>query len=174
MFIYIYKCHIYIYEWLTKWLSGKESACQCRRNKRLCFDPRVGKICWSRKWQPTPVFLPGKFHRQRSLTGHHTWGCKESDTTEPTCASMFTRTSCRTFMRTRFISCGKIPISDSSIKFLCLISLALKISINLLPSVKFCLPFNFTSVKTSSKPSPSWFLISCPAFLYFTYVLPWK
>ena len=135
-------------------------------------NPWIMKTLWHRKWQSTPIFLPGKFHRQRSLTHYHLWGHKESDTTEPTCASMFTRTSCRTFMRTRFISCGKIPISDSSIKFLCLISLALKISINLLPSVKFCLPFNFTSVKTSSKPSPSWFLISCPAFLYFTYVLP--
>ena len=41
----------------------------------------------SRKWQPTPVFLPGKFHKQQSLTGHSTWGCKESDmcrTTEHT------------------------------------------------------------------------------------------
>ena len=34
------------------------------------FDPWVGKILWSRKWQPTPVFLPGKFHEQRSLAGH--------------------------------------------------------------------------------------------------------
>ena len=79
---------------------------------------------------------------------------------------VFIRTSWRTFMRTQFISCGKIPISDSSIEFLCLISLALKIFINLLPSVKFCLPFYFTSIKTSSKPSPSWFLISCPSFLF--------
>ena len=45
--------------------SGKESACQCRRR----FDPWVGKIPWSRKWQPTPVFLPGKFHGQRKLAG---------------------------------------------------------------------------------------------------------
>ena len=33
------------------------------------FDPWVGKIPWKRKWQPTPVFLPGKFHGQRSLVG---------------------------------------------------------------------------------------------------------
>ena len=33
-------------------------------------------------WQPTPVFLPGKSHRQRSLIGYSPWGCKESDTTE--------------------------------------------------------------------------------------------
>ena len=37
--------------------SGKEPACQCRRPKRLGFDSWVGKIPWSRKWQPTPVFL---------------------------------------------------------------------------------------------------------------------
>ena len=46
------------------------------------FDPWVGKIPWSRKWQPTPVFLPGKFHGQRSLVGCSPWGCKESYTTE--------------------------------------------------------------------------------------------
>ena len=36
----------------------------------LGFDPWVGKIPWSRKWKPTPVFLPGKFHGQRSLVGY--------------------------------------------------------------------------------------------------------
>ena len=39
--------------------SGKEPACQC---KRVGFDPWVRKIPWRRKWQPTPVFLPGKSH----------------------------------------------------------------------------------------------------------------
>ena len=42
----------------------------------------LAKIPWSKKWQPTPVFLPGKFHGQRSLTGYSPWGCKESDMTE--------------------------------------------------------------------------------------------
>ena len=37
---------------------------------------------WRRKWQPTPVFLPGEFHGQRSLAGYSPWGHKESDTTE--------------------------------------------------------------------------------------------
>ena len=36
---------------------------------------------WRRKWQPTPVFLPGKCHGQRSLAGYSPWGCKESDMT---------------------------------------------------------------------------------------------
>ena len=43
--------------------------------------PGVGKIPWRRKWQTSPVFLPGGSHGQRSLAGS-TWGCKEWDTTE--------------------------------------------------------------------------------------------
>ena len=54
--------------------SGKESACQCRRHKRYSFDPWVGKIPWSRKWPPTPVFLPGKSHGQSSLVGYSPQG----------------------------------------------------------------------------------------------------
>ena len=42
--------------------SGKRPACQCRRHKRLAFKPWEGKIPWRRKWQPTPVFLPGESH----------------------------------------------------------------------------------------------------------------
>ena len=60
----------------------KKSTCQCRRLKRLEFDPWVRKIPWSRKWQPTQVFLPGKSHEQRSLARYSPWGRKESDTTE--------------------------------------------------------------------------------------------
>ena len=49
---------------LPWWLSGKEPACQCRRYR---FNPWIGKILWRRKWQSTPVFLPGEFHGQRIL-----------------------------------------------------------------------------------------------------------
>ena len=42
----------------------------------------VGKILWRRKWQPTPVSLPGKSHGQRSLVGYSPWGCKELVTAE--------------------------------------------------------------------------------------------
>ena len=49
--------------------SGKEFTCQCRRCQRCRFNLQVGKIPWRRKWQPTPVFLPGKFHGQRNLAG---------------------------------------------------------------------------------------------------------
>ena len=62
--------------------SGKESTCQSRRCKRCRFDPWVGKIPWRRKWLPTPVFLPGESHAQKSLVGHSLWGCKELDMTE--------------------------------------------------------------------------------------------
>ena len=50
--------------------SGKEPACSSRRQKRLRFNPWVGKILWRRKWQPTAVVLPGKFRGQRSLVGY--------------------------------------------------------------------------------------------------------
>ena len=55
---------------------------QCRRLKRCSFNPWVGKIPWSRKWQSTPVFLPGESHEQRSLAGYSPWGRTESDMTE--------------------------------------------------------------------------------------------
>ena len=86
---------------------GKESACQWKRCKRpgynlwvwktpggsvvknplansgdMGLDPWVRKIPWSGKQQPTPVFLPEKFHGQRSLVGYKLWGHKESYTTE--------------------------------------------------------------------------------------------
>ena len=67
-----------------RWHIGEESAYRCRGLKRHRFDPRVGKIAWRRKWQPTPVFLPRKFHKQRSLVGYNPWSRKESDTTEHT------------------------------------------------------------------------------------------
>ena len=50
-------CSLWFFPWASLVLRGKESACQCRRLK---FDPWVGKIPCRRKWQPTPVSLPGK------------------------------------------------------------------------------------------------------------------
>ena len=61
---------------LLRWLSGKEATCQCKRCRRCRFNPWVGKIPWSGKWQPTLVFLPGKFHGQRSLAECSPWGGK--------------------------------------------------------------------------------------------------
>ena len=53
---------------------GKESACQRRKRKRLEFHLWAGKIPWRRAWPPTPVFLTGEFHGQRSLAGYSPWG----------------------------------------------------------------------------------------------------
>ena len=65
-------CVFTIISGLPWWLSDKESACQCKRRRRC----GVRKIPWSRKWQPTPVFLSGESHAQRNLVGHSPWGRK--------------------------------------------------------------------------------------------------
>jgi len=77
--------YVDLYIGLPRWLSGKESACQCRRHR---FDPWVRKIPWRRAWQPTPVVLPGESHGQRSLEDYSPWGRKESDMTERTHTSL--------------------------------------------------------------------------------------
>ena len=56
----------------------KKSASQCRRSG---FFSWVGKMPWRRKRQPTPVFLPGKSHGQKSPESYSPWGCKDSDMT---------------------------------------------------------------------------------------------
>ena len=73
---------IYLFLGFSGSASGKESVCQCRRHKRHGFDPWARKIPWRREWQPTPVFLLGKFHGQRSLEAYSPWGSEKSDTTE--------------------------------------------------------------------------------------------
>ena len=50
--------------------------------RRPSFNPWIGKIPWRRKWQPTLVLLPGKFHGLKSLVGYNLWGLKELDTIE--------------------------------------------------------------------------------------------
>ena len=61
---------------LSRWCSDKESASQCKR-LRCGFDPWVGNIPWWRKWQPTPVFLPGKSHGRKSLVDSSPWGSQK-------------------------------------------------------------------------------------------------
>ena len=66
-------------------VEGFPHSCQeriCLQCRRPGFDPCVGNIPWRRKWQPTPVFLPGKFQGQRSLEGCSPWGRTESDNAE--------------------------------------------------------------------------------------------
>ena len=74
-------------QWQRIHLPCRTRGLQCRRHG---FDPWVGKIPWSRKWQPTQVFLPEESQGQRSLVGDSPWGHKELDTTEhsawPCCA----------------------------------------------------------------------------------------
>ena len=65
----------------------KEPACNAGDTNST---PGWGRSPGGGKWQPTPVFLTGKFHEQRSLVGYSTWGLKESDriellSTEHTC-----------------------------------------------------------------------------------------
>ena len=60
-------------------------------SKRGRFSPWVGKIPWRRKWHPTPVLFPGKFHGQGSLVGYGPWSRKELDTAEHTCAAAASR-----------------------------------------------------------------------------------
>ena len=82
---------IFFLTWLSKVSWGfpggsrsKEPASQCRRHKWHGFDPWVGKIHESRKWQSTLVFLPGESQGQRSQGDYSPWGHKESDITEAT------------------------------------------------------------------------------------------
>ena len=84
--------------WLSWWLSGKEFAWRCR------YDLWVRKIPWRRKWQPTPVFLPGKFHGQKSLAGYSPWGIKRIWHNLATAAAAKSLQSCPTL-------CG--PINGS-------------------------------------------------------------
>ena len=65
---------------IPRWCSGKESSCQVK----WCGFDWVGKLPWRRQWQPTPVFLPGEFHAQRSLATYSPWDPKELDVTENT------------------------------------------------------------------------------------------
>ena len=88
----------------------KESFCHCRRGMTCRFNPWVEKTPSSRKWQPTTVFLPGKFHGQSSLVGCSPWGCKESDMTEPA------RVSCQPLLWNSCMS-GTMLSIDSACRF---------------------------------------------------------
>ena len=59
--------------------GGSDSKASACNTGDPVFNPWVGKIPWRRKWQPTPVLLPGKSHGQRTLVGYSPWGRKESD-----------------------------------------------------------------------------------------------
>ena len=71
---------------LPWWLRWYRICLQCRRPG---FNSWVRKILWRREWQPTPVFLPGESHRQRSLVSCSPWGRRESDVAEWLTLSLF-------------------------------------------------------------------------------------
>ena len=92
---------------LPTWLSGRESACQCSRLRRRGFDSWVGKISRRRKRQPSPVFLPGEFHGQRSLVGYSPRGRKELDMTKRLSTHAHTR-------KMKYMKCPCIFTSGTS------------------------------------------------------------
>ena len=85
-FFFLNNNHPRRYEVVSHYSFGLHLAQRVKRlsamQERPGFDLWVGKIPWRRKWQPTPVLLPGKSHGRRSLVGYSPWGRKESDTTE--------------------------------------------------------------------------------------------
>ena len=74
-FLIVYAFHLFGIEFEFGGFPGgsdnKECACQCRRPR---FNPWVGKTPRRKEWQPTPAFLPGESHGQRSLVGYGPWG----------------------------------------------------------------------------------------------------
>ena len=70
-----------------------------QETKRHRFNLWVRKIPWRRKWQPTPVFLPGKPHGQRRLAGYSPWGHKELDVVERLCIHLLYYSNCFCFGR---------------------------------------------------------------------------
>ena len=82
IFLFSFFCNTYRF---LGGLAGKEPACNAG-------DPGliwIGKIHWRREWLPTPVFLPGEFHGQRSLEGYSPRGHKGLDMTERLTLSLF-------------------------------------------------------------------------------------
>ena len=68
--------HINVFEFMAQRLKRLPA------RQETWVQSLVGKIPWRRKWQPTPVFLPGESHGRRSLVGYSPRGCKELDTAE--------------------------------------------------------------------------------------------
>ena len=62
--------------------ASKESAYDAGNAGDAGSIPGLGRFPWRREWQPTPLFLPGEHHGQRSLVGYSPWGHKELDITE--------------------------------------------------------------------------------------------
>ena len=88
------RCKVFIHSQYSLWASQMHRA---KKNPPanaggMGSNPGLARFPWSKKWQPTPAFLPGESHGQRSLPDYSPWGCKESNTTECTCAHTRTHT----------------------------------------------------------------------------------
>ena len=90
--------HVYWTSGLPRWHSAEEPTGQCRRHRRGRFDPWVMMIPWRRKWQPTSVFLPGKFQGQTSLEDYS--GATKSQTQLSTRVRACTHTHTHTHIGT--------------------------------------------------------------------------
>ena len=64
------------------WLAPLVKNLPANARDKSQLDPWVRQIPWRKAWQPTAVFLPGKFHEQKSLVGYSPQHCEDSDTTE--------------------------------------------------------------------------------------------
>ena len=71
----VYVCNDKTWAFLV--VPDKESACNAGGTGDLGSIPGSGRFPWRRKWQPTPVFLPGKYHGERSQAGYGSWSYKE-------------------------------------------------------------------------------------------------
>ena len=91
---------------------------------------------WRRKWQPTPVILPGKSHGQRNLVGHNPWGCKRV-------RHNWTHTT----YHTNHLPCLAVIVEDGYYYYLCFT----KDEMNLWEVVKYAV--QFSSVVTQSCPT---------------------
>ena len=118
--VFITLLYIYIY-YIVKQSYGCQSVAQTIKHlpamQETWFDLKIGKIPWRRKWQPTPVSLPGKSHGLRSLAGYSPWGGKELDATKQL---THTKQSCRLsslLIQKRHNSLFILPGSQCSTKF---------------------------------------------------------
>ena len=80
----------------------------------LSSIPGLGKIRWSGKWQPTPVFLPREFHGTRSLADYRPWGGIEQDKTEPLTPSLSTFLVAPFFYNALTLHTNQLHVSESN------------------------------------------------------------
>ena len=79
---FFFSVRLFFSEGIPSFPGGSEVKASAWNEGDPGLTPWVGKIPWRRKWQPTPVLLPGESHGGRSLVGCSPWGHKQWDTTE--------------------------------------------------------------------------------------------